>query len=1272
MIWENYFSKSILERGREYYDSGLVYNLKYDKGFASGDVFGTRTHLVIMRKKSDGSANFTCSCPYVKNGIYCMHMAAVCYALGDKADELMPDEAPELPVRKQETTQPQSARTMPQPPQSARIMPQPSQSARTMPQPSQPTRPIAQPPRQPQPRAEFFVKPFASKKDSGEYFYYDLAKITEGFTFTEHMVNAAKNLIANNMVMLDNVASFYVGKESGSGEQLRAMGRHIRAGQYTDAIEIDVNAKQILRAVCYVPGCHCRFESQYRYGHQEICVHHLALLMLLSDYIDTHNPGDCTDQGTSQLLSFFEKKRRNEVMGTVLHNRPGLRLEPRVERQWNGLEVSFKLGKEKTYVVKNLTELVENVEKKGHQLFGTQTKVDFSLDRFCEEDKPFYDFVDKVVNRRKEEEQSISKNHPYSVHGGWIKDKIDLSGEKLDDFFEMAKAYGKTISFQDKTQSDKATKLECAEAGPDMNLRIENLFEDGVFQGVRVSGKMPRLIWGKEYAYHLDGNVLNRISGEQKEVLQALENVASRNEVSFVVGRKSLSDFYYHTLPVLKEQMEVVEDNHEQLKEYLPEKAELSFYLDLEDEKLLCKPVAIYGDEEFSLLDLYGDSGDYNIAVRDRNTEEETLFHVQRFFPTADVENKVTYCEDREQFFPVLEESIPEFLTKGDVYCSDAIKKLQQRKRPKLKIGVRMDSGLLNLDVSADGIEKEELLEILRGYRRKEKFYKLKNGDFLNLEDENLKALSSMMDTLQIDDTQFLKENMEIPAYRALYLDKMLEKNDSLYVERDKHYKQLIKEFKTIAESDFEVPKGLNATLRGYQEEGYKWLRTLAEYGFGGILADDMGLGKTLQVITLLQAKKEERIIGTSLVVCPASLVYNWAEEIHRFAPELEVCTVTGTQEEREQIIEYYQTKDVLITSYDLLRRDIAFYEDKSFYYMIIDEAQNIKNHSTAAAKSVKAVNSLYKFALTGTPIENRLSELWSIFDYLMPGYLYDYNRFRDELEAPIVKENDEQEKIRLKKMVSPFVLRRLKQDVLKDLPEKIEKIQYAVFEPEQQQLYDAQVVHMKDMLEGQSESEYSKGKIAVLAELTKLRQICCDPSLLYDNFVGESAKREACMELVKRAMEGEHRILIFSQFTSMLALLEKELQEEGIPYYKITGAVPKEERLQLVKQFNDGDVPVFLISLKAGGTGLNLTGADVVIHYDPWWNVAAQNQATDRAHRIGQDKVVTVYKLIAKKTVEEKIMELQESKKDLADAIITGETNGLAELSKENLLRIL
>ena len=393
---------------------------------------------------------------------------------------------------------------------------------------------------------------------------------------------------------------------------------------------------------------------------------------------------------------------------------------------------------------------------------------------------------------------------------------------------------------------------------------------------------------------------------------------------------------------------------------------------------------------------------------------------------------------------------------------------------------------------------------------------------------------------------------------------------------------------------------------------------------------------------------------------------------ITRFAPQLKTVIVAGSVPDRASIIRHSKEGEILITSYDLLKRDAEVYQKFVFAIQVIDEAQYIKNHTTAAAKSVKVIHSQTRYALTGTPIENRLSELWSIFDYLMPGFLYGYDSFKKEFETPIVKNDDESAMTRLQKMVSPFILRRLKEDVLKDLPEKLEEVRYVKFEDAQQKLYDAQVVHMKEKIAQQDEGEFNKSKLWILAELTKLRQICCSPSLCFENYRGESAKAESCMQLIQSAIDGGHRMLLFSQFTSMLALLQAALEKEGIPYYIITGETSKQKRQELVKQFNSDTTPVFLISLKAGGVGLNLTGADVVIHYDPWWNQAVQNQATDRAHRIGQTKKVTVYKLIARNTIEEKIQKLQEAKQDLAEQIISGDMGQLSGMSREDILELL
>ena len=551
----------------------------------------------------------------------------------------------------------------------------------------------------------------------------------------------------------------------------------------------------------------------------------------------------------------------------------------------------------------------------------------------------------------------------------------------------------------------------------------------------------------------------------------------------------------------------------------------------------------------------------------------------------------------------------------------------------------------------------------------------MKNGDFLHMDDDGIRVLASMREQLKLTEKELKSGTVLLPKYRALYVDGCFREEEAFLLEKNREFRGLIRNMKTIEENDFELPKGLNAELRAYQKLGFGWLKTLCKNGFGGILADDMGLGKTLQVITFLLSEISEAQPGErkrTLIVAPASLVYNWKSEIERFAPELQVCMITGNVEERKEKIYGLGEQEIAVTSYDLLKRDVEEYREVPFFCEVIDEAQFIKNPLTQGAKAVKQIQAGFHIALTGTPVENRLSELWSIFDYLMPGFLYSYQQFREEIESPIVREQDKEALERLQKMIRPFVLRRLKKDVLKDLPDKIEKNVFAKLEGEQSELYRARAQRLAMELQGQSDDEFRNSRFQVLAEITRLRQLCCDPGLLYEGYHSSSAKVELCMDLIQNALEGGHRILLFSQFTSMLELLEQRMKKEKISCCMLTGATSKEERARLVERFQKEEVPVFCISLKAGGTGLNLTAADIVIHFDPWWNAAVENQATDRAHRIGQKHVVNVYRLIAKDTIEERILKLQEAKKELAEQVLSGDELKNASFTKEELLELL
>ena len=387
------------------------------------------------------------------------------------------------------------------------------------------------------------------------------------------------------------------------------------------------------------------------------------------------------------------------------------------------------------------------------------------------------------------------------------------------------------------------------------------------------------------------------------------------------------------------------------------------------------------------------------------------------------------------------------------------------------------------------------------------------------------------------------------------------------------------------------------------------------------------------------------------------------------------MAEITGATKIRDSIINELNNYDLIITSYDLLKRDIDKYEEKkyTFQYIIADEAQYIKNYTTKNATALKTLNGKIRYALTGTPIENSIAELWSIFDYIMPGYLYNYNKFQREYETPIILNNDEKALEKLKMLIEPFILRRVKKDVLKELPEKNVTIMTNEMEEEQNKIYLAYLAQAKqDMQKELSENSFEKSKLKILMLLTRLRQICCHPALFLDNYKGKSSKLEQCMDILQDSIEAGHKVLLFSQYTSMFEIIEKELEQKNIKYFKLTGQTKVDTRIQMVDEFNESkDVKVFLISLKAGGTGLNLTGADIVIHYDPWWNLSAENQATDRTYRIGQKNSVQVYKLITKNSIEEKINKLQERKAEISDKLLSTEETFINKLSQEEIMKL-
>ncbi len=1057
--------------------------------------------------------------------------------------------------------------------------------------------------------------------------------------------------------------------------------------------EIVFSRNSLITVSCSDWGCYPVHSRRDREKEKQLCVHEAAAWLLLQEYLKKTNPGDATNQAGEQLMSVsWRMQTGNREHDFAPVARESLKIEPYLLLEdGRYLYVQFRIGRDRLYKIKHIPELLAHFRDRQQMAFGSTTVLTLDRQYLDEPSSVWLAFMEQCVDeeqirldihRRARLRKGFSYyNYDSYDDGDSIKDRITLYGERLDRFFTLSQ--NKMMECRQKnviTGKREKVMLSLCEGSLDLQLALTAMTdEQGIYQGVRLQGAFPVLLKGAAYAYKLQDSSFMRIMEEKNTQIDLLETLARDGAIDIRIGINELRRFYRRYLPELRRiaKVQESEEDHALTAAALPPEASLVCFLDTDDGNVICRPCAVYEDVYYSVLDLHEAVHAPVAALRDRESEMELLAFLQGYFDHCDAQLHIMFTpREEEAMYHFLDEGLEQLLSLSEVRSTERFKRLKIKKHFRVNVGISVESGIMDLDIRTTDMERDELLSILEGYRQKKRFVRLRSGAFLKLDNsEQAASLMELMDSLHIRPKDFVKGKMHLPAYRALYMDRMLEETEGIYADRDRSFKQLIKQFKTISDADYELSPSLQDVLRKYQKEGYHWLRTLADNGFGGILADEMGLGKTLQVISVLLAAAEEtppEKRRSSLIICPASLVYNWGEELRRFAPKLRYMLVAGSTAERKVLLSDVHEYDVLVTSYDLLKRDIDQYEGISFQYEIIDEAQYIKNHTTAAAKAVKLIHADSRFALTGTPIENRLSELWSIFDFLMPGFLYEYAAFRREMEQPIVKYEDEQAQIRLKRMVSPFILRRLKKQVLKDLPEKLEEVRYAGMEKEQQILYDAQTVRMKQMLEAEDESAFQKDRMQILAELTRLRQICCDPFLCFDDYQGGSAKREAVTDLIRRAMDEGHRILVFSQFVSMLELLEADLDRLHIPYYQIIGATPKQKRLELVKAFNEGNVPVFFISLKAGGTGLNLTGADTVIHYDPWWNIAAQNQATDRTHRLGQQQVVTVYRMIMKGTVEEKILALQTAKKKLAEDILSGESVSSAVITREDLLEIL
>lgn len=955
---------------------------------------------------------------------------------------------------------------------------------------------------------------------------------------------------------------------------------------------------------------------------------------------------DRTDTAAAHMIGRYMDQQAAYLTAVSSPPSPPIRLLPLLHIHGQHATLSCSVCGVKPYVIRDLRAFCQAVIDHESVSYGKDLTFYHHPDCFAAEDRGLLRFLIGQL-----------PPSPRGTPGGHAVRELSLTPMALDSLFSLMK--GRTLAYRDRTTESTATLSR-----EDPVLTVNVIKEP---QGCTLKVEdMPTSISGTKRRYVLQKGVLygcsTAFSINVGPLLDALQTTHGR----LYIAGKDLPALCMGALKAAGEHIRLVGDAAE-LERYLPQTPIPELYLDAPDHHTIAaKLLFCYGERRvnaFTEEELDG-------VTRDTLEEYRLRLLLKGDFEQAsERDGRMLLKAGEEQLFRFVTDGIRRLGNDMTVYATDRVRAISVLPPPRISVGVRMQSDLLDITLTADDMSTQEMERLLESYREKRPYHRLKSGGFLRLSDPALQGLYALAAGMTAEGDAPFDGHATMPRYRALYLDRVLRDHPSIRLKRDEGFRRLIREFRAVADSDYSPPASLDGVLRNYQKTGFRWLKTLEQYGFGGILADEMGLGKTIQMISLLLDAKERSETRPSLVVCPASLVYNWQQEFARFAPTIKVVPIVGDPDTRRRLLAGITGGEVLITSYDLLKRDREEYEALSFAYHVLDEAQCIKNADTHTARAVKSISSAHRFALTGTPIENRLSELWSIFDFLMPGFLYSYTRFRETLERPIVQEGDEAALVRLNRLVKPFVMRRLKKDVLAELPPKHEAVVRVALEEEQRALYRANVVRLREELR---QNGLSRNHITVLSMLTRLRRLCCSPQLCYEDYTGDSAKLEACMELLSQAIDGGHKVLIFSQFTSMLDLLAERLKKDGVVFYELRGSTTKEQRAVRVAAFNEDEVPVFLISLKAGGTGLNLTGADTVIHFDPWWNVSAQNQATDRAHRIGQTRTVQVYKLIAADTIEEKILRMQEQKQALADAVVHEGDGILSGMTVEDMLELL
>ncbi|MBM7703759.1 DEAD/DEAH box helicase [Metabacillus iocasae] len=1007
------------------------------------------------------------------------------------------------------------------------------------------------------------------------------------------------------------------------------------------AIEIDGDS--------FVSDCTCLAYEQFKE-----CKHEVAALLEIYDRETVNQPFSTyqhhhKEQAVTHFMNLFTGYQQHIIDARHTHDKDPLKVEfickssSFTRSHETFLMMEIKVGVERTYVVKNIKEFLRKVREQIPHEFTKKFTYDPAEHYFTEEDEHVIDLLQELVktetfyrNSQLSSWNDVKVNERELIIPSMIAKNLLLKANERpftfidhDQTFEHIHFLKGELPFSFRFDKSSETEFE---------LNLQQLHDASFFD---------------RYGFLFHEGTFYELSNEQQLLLKGLRKSAPIDQM-LPISEQQMSSFLSHALPGLKKVGKVTlsEDVSNQM---IQPPLKVKLFVDDEYGQLLAKLEYHYDDLVIYPFGAEDEEKSEKILIRDTEKEQEVMALIESA-PIKIRQNQLYIEDDEESIYEFLFHIVPKLQQLAEVYITDAVRMydLEQQSTPVTSIDVQSNGRLLDISFDMNEIDQESIQQILQSLVEKKNYHRLSNGAFVSLEGEEFQSIQRLLAELDVKPTDLVNNSMQVPLYRGAQIEEIMGHKTKF----SKAFKQLLQHLKHPEELDFSLPSTLQASLRDYQQTGFQWFKGLAHYSLGGILADDMGLGKTLQSIAyLLSEKKANANIDPFLVVAPASLLYNWKSELERFAPELRVEVITGTPKEREDLLTSESKPDVFVTSYPTLRQDIEFYQSLTFHSMILDEAQMIKNHATKTSEAVRLIQSEKTFALSGTPIENSLEELWAIFQTVLPGLFPGAKVFKGYSNEQISR------------MVKPFILRRVKKDVLKELPDKIETNHLSELTKTQKELYVAYLEKVKTSLVS---GDFNRNRMKILAGLTRLRQICCHPSLFVEGYEGESSKLEQLIDITQNAIANGKRLLIFSQFTSMLHIIRDHLTREGVSFFYLDGQTPSKERVEMANRFNEGENDIFLISLKAGGTGLNLTGADTVILYDLWWNPAVEEQAAGRAHRMGQKNVVQVIKLIAQGTIEERIYELQQKKKELIEQVIQPGETMLTSLSEQDIKYLL